>query len=603
MKDAVRRCGSSELTTKCGSYRQTTSELPRIRYRRTSENAYLLGTSVNRGVEAREVPVWWVAHCASSDAEVLNMHNRREPSKGQSRCGAGAQSLRASLSKEVAGLPNSGGAYKSAPSLEKGRERMWPPTHRTHARMLLASVATALLLASGLALVAAITSRGPAATSAERPNIVFIMTDDMPERLWSTMPTLRNQVAAEGVRFKNAYLTQSLCCPSRATTLTGKYPHNHGITGNGSPNGGEAEFRSSEQDHDTIATRVHAGGYRTALIGKYMNGYTGDYVPPRWSYWYTKVGRDAVNDNGRIVDRSGGFPAAIANKAKAFLDSATDQAEDPPFMLFYWTTQPHLPANAPSGYGNLFQDAKLPRPPSFNEADVSDKPAYISNLPPLTQDQIDQLESDHKTQLRNLAHVDDVLKSMLNLLRDRGELANTYIVFATDNGVHMGEHRYMVPRGSKSTPYEEAASTPLIIRGPGVPHGVVRTQLVANNDFAPTFAAWAGALPPGGVDGRSIIPLLSATPPAAWRTALLNERHLIKPDDSPSPNYDALFTATGYRYIEYATGEKELYDLQTDPYELTNSYNTATSPNVLASRLQALKSCAADTCRAAENGQ
>jgi N-acetylglucosamine-6-sulfatase len=438
------------------------------------------------------------------------------------------------------------------------------------------------------------------------PNIVFIMTDDMPKGLWRTMPTLRSRVVAEGARFTNAYVTQSLCCPSRATVLTGKYPHNHGITGNYPPDGGEAEFRSSGQDQDTVATKARAAGYRTALIGKYMNGYAGEYEPPGWSYWYAQAGISTVNDNGRVVDSSGSFPVTIANKALAFLERATDQAGDPPFMLFYWTPQPHLPNASPPGYRDLFWDAKLPRPPSFNEADVSDKPAYIKNLPSLTQDQIDLLEVGHKTQLRTLAHVDDTLKNMLDLLKDRGELANTYVAFATDNGVHMGEHRYVVPSGSKSTPYEEATSTPLIIRGPSVPHGVVRTQLVADNDYAATFAAWIGASPPESVDGRSITSLLSATPPSAWRTALLNERKLVKPDLSPTPNYEALFTAYGKRYVEYATGEKELYDLGTDPYELTNGYDPDAPPSDLVSRLQALERCRAGTalgCQAAEDGR
>jgi N-acetylglucosamine-6-sulfatase len=326
-------------------------------------------------------------------------------------------------------------------------------------------------------------------TASARPNIVFVMTDDMPKGLWKSMPTLRSRVSAEGARFTDAYVTQSLCCPSRATVLTGEYPHNHGITGNHAPNGGEAEFRSTGQDRDTIATRMQAEGYRTALVGKYMNGYKGEYVPPGWSYWYTESGGNGVNDNGRMTaNRPESFPVTIANRARAFLDGATDEAEDPPFMLFYWTTQPHLPAKAPPGYRNRFRSVELPRPPSFDEADVSDKPAYIKNLPGLTREKVDRLETNHVIQLRTMSQVDDTLKDMLDLLEDRGELANTYVVFATDNGVHMGQHRYVIPRGSKSTPYEEAASTPLMIRGPGVPQGEVRTQLVANNDLAPTFA-------------------------------------------------------------------------------------------------------------------
>jgi N-acetylglucosamine-6-sulfatase len=167
----------------------------------------------------------------------------------------------------------------------------------------------------------------------------------------------------------------------------------------------------------------------------------------------------------------------------------------------------------------------------------------------------------------------------------------------------MGEHRYVIPRGSKSTPYEEAASTPLMIRGPGVPQGVVRTQLVANNDLAPTFATWAGPSPQEDADGRSITPLLSSTPPSTWRTALLNESRFVRPEDQTSPNYEAIFTASGERYVEYATDEKELYDLKTDPYELTNSYDATTLPTSLTSRLRALEKCAGETCRKAENGQ
>jgi N-acetylglucosamine-6-sulfatase len=474
--------------------------------------------------------------------------------------------------------------------------------------LLFAVVLAGVCVAAGVCLAVGNRTGGIESASAQtatRPNILFVMTDDMPKRLWS-MPTLREQVAANGVRFTNAYLTQSLCCPSRATILTGKYPHNHGITGNSPPNGGEVKFRRSGQDRDTVATRLRSAGYRTALVGKYMNAYPADgYRPPGWSYWYAKAGQSSdnkVNENGTITSYTGSFPIAIADKAMRFLDRSTDQASDPPFMLFYWTSQPHLPASVPSGYHTRFQDARLPRPPSFNEADVSDKPAYIRNLPLLTRTQIDQLEADHKTQLRNMAHIDDTLARMLNLLRDRGKLSRTYVVFATDNGTHMGEHRYNMPRGSKSTPYEEAASTPLIIRGPGVQSGVVRDQLVANNDLAPTFARWGQTSAPAGFDGRSITPLLSASPPSTWRTALLNERHLLEPDDSPSPNYQAIFTAVGYRYVEYETDERELYDLRTDPYEL-NSKRRAGNEELydqLSARLAQLRSCAGATCRSAE---
>ena len=195
---------------------------------------------------------------------------------------------------------------------------------------------------------------------------------------------------------------------------------------------------------------------------------------------------------------------------------------------------------------------------------------------------------------------------MLDMLEDRGELANTYIVFATDNGVHMGQHRYVIPRGSKSTPYEEAASTPLMIRGPGVPRGVVRTQLVANNDFAATFASWAGARASGG--WRRQVPGLRFSrrqPPSAWRTGLLNERHLIEPDDSAlHPTTKPSSPRRGERYVEYATDEKELYDVRRlIPTSSPTTTIPTRRPSDLASRLRALAGCAGDTCRAAENGQ
>ena len=141
-----------------------------------------------------------------------------------------------------------------------------------------------------------------------------------------------------------------------------------------------------------------------------------------------------------------------------------------------------------------------------------------------------------------------------------------------------------------------------MVRGPGVPRDKVRTQLAANNDLAATFASWAGVSPPSGGDGRSLKRLLSATPPSTWRTALLNERQLVEPDDSPAPNYRAVFTASGERYVQYATNERELYDLDNDPFELENAYDPDAPPTALVSRLRALRGCAGDGCRKAENG-
>jgi N-acetylglucosamine-6-sulfatase len=187
--------------------------------------------------------------------------------------------------------------------------------------------------------------------------------------------------------------------------------------------------------------------------------------------------------------------------------------------------------------------------------------------------------------------------AMLDLLQQRDELENTYVVFTTDNGVHMGEHRWWLGAGgsSKNTAYEEAAGVPLAVRGPGIPANQVRPQLVLNNDFAPTFADIADAPVPEDVDGRSLLPVMNSTPPQSWRTAVLNE----KPGGG---GYHSLIT-NQYTYVEYKTGERELYDRQQDPYQLSSIHRTA-SPALLDSlhsRLALLKACAGQSCRTGED--
>jgi arylsulfatase A-like enzyme len=190
------------------------------------------------------------------------------------------------------------------------------------------------------------------------------------------------------------------------------------------------------------------------------------------------------------------------------------------------------------------------------------------------------------------------------LLKQQGELSNTYIVFVSDNGLLMGEHR----KRGKQAPYEESAGVPLVIRGPGVEQGTVREHMVVNNDFAPTFAEMGGADVPSFIEGKSFRTLLGATPPPSsdWRTAFLIER-LWAPDPlNPSnmPKYAAIRNRD-HLYVEYETGEHELYDLNTDPYELRNQHDTADPALVaqLEARLEALRDCAGAECRAAEEGR
>jgi N-acetylglucosamine-6-sulfatase len=433
-----------------------------------------------------------------------------------------------------------------------------------------------------------------------RPNIVFVLTDDMDERLLEKMPSVQRRVAGMGVTFENAFVTYSLCCPSRASILRGQYAHNHTIASNSLPDGGALRFRELGLDGSTVATWLEDSGYRTALVGKYLNNTDGPYVPPGWDEWHAmndSASEHILNDDGDVRT----YPArrdttdVFRERAMSFLRRATDRDSDPPFMLWIGTWAPHLPARYPDRYVDLYRNAKLPRPPSFNEADVSDKPRWVRDLPRLSRREIQKLQAEQRNRMRSLKGVDDMVADILDLLRERGELGNTYVVFTSDNGLLRGEHRLQ----RKSTPYEEAAGVPLVIRGPGVPRGTVRSQLVANNDFAPTFAAWAGVHAPDFVDGRSLTPLLRREPPDHWRTALLNEWYPEKRLNIPY--YWAIRTPS-YAYVEWESGERELYDLRTDPYELRNLQGSA-PPSLLKTlhaRLQALRACTGAACREAE---
>jgi N-acetylglucosamine-6-sulfatase len=435
-----------------------------------------------------------------------------------------------------------------------------------------------------------------------RPNIVFVMTDDMEETMLSRMPVVRSRLMGGGVTFDDAFVTQSLCCPSRATALRGQYSHNHHITANDIPEGGAVLFRRRGLDESTFATWLQDSGYRTGLVGKYLNNTEKRYIPPGWDEWDGMVGSASdhvLNQNGTIrhYPHSTQMTDVYSQKSLDFLRRATDDVSDPPFMLWTGTFAPHLPAEYANRDADLYSDTPLPRPPSFNEADVSDKPAWVRKTSRLTPGQIRTLQKQHRDRLRSLRDVDEMVGDILDLLQDRGELRNTYVVFTTDNGLQTGEHRLL----KKSTPYEEAAGVPLVIRGPGVPAGVVRDQLVINNDFAPTFADWADVGTPGFVDGRTIAPLLERGPPAGseWRTAILNEQDQRK--RFHIPDYEALRTMT-HTFVRWKTGDRELYDLQRDPYELENVYEAADPVGAARykTRLELLSLCHGPTCMAAE---
>src|SRR5215210_7828793 len=443
-----------------------------------------------------------------------------------------------------------------------------------------------------------------------KPNIVFILTDDMRKDDLKYMPQTRSLLQDKGMSFENAFVTNALCCPSRATTLRGQYAHNTGIwsNANNSAEGGWQAYHDLKLDQDDLASQLTAAGYSTALIGKYLNGYKTADVPPGWDRWFATWGAYFdydVNDQGTITHYGTSDndykTDVLAREAEAFIDTSATAGK--PFFAYVAPKAPHneegqaAPVPAPR-HQHDYDGLKAPRPPSFNEQDVSDKPSWIRQLPKLSATKKAQIDNRYEKRAESLQAVDDLVAGVVGKLEEKGVMNNTYIFFTSDNGFHHGEHR--IP-GGKARPYEEDINMPLLVRGPGVAAGCTigdlkcRTtyKLALNTDYLPTFTDLAGAQTPPYVDGRSLKPVLdeSAT---SWRSAILLEaHHTVEGGATPASSGIRTVnssTTTKGKYVEYEGTERELYDLKADPYELTNKY-PATKPSAgLVSRLQALKS-------------
>jgi N-acetylglucosamine-6-sulfatase len=286
----------------------------------------------------------------------------------------------------------------------------------------------------------------------------------------------------------------------------------------------------------------------------------------------------------------------LAGKATDFIRRAA--ADGLPFFMYLAPYAPHQPATPAPRHAEAFAGVTAPRPPSFNEADVSDKPAWVQSRPLLTATQIAQLDLLYRKRLQSLLAVEDLLEQLIQTLLATHQLRHTYILFTSDNGFHLGQHR--LPAG-KNTAYEEDLRVPLLVRGPGVPAGRVLEHLAVNIDLAPTFAELAGAVAPEFLDGRSLVPLLGPHPPplASWRQAFLLESGFR----TGARVFQGLRTTT-HTYVEYVnTGERELYDMVDDPDQLHSLHDTAEPALLaqLAARLAQLRTCAGAACRTAED--
>ncbi len=449
--------------------------------------------------------------------------------------------------------------------------------------------------------------------------MVVIETDDQTLESMKVMRNANSLIGGRGARFTNSFVNYSLCCPSRATFLTGQYAHNHRVLSNQGHTGGFHRFESLHA-HNNLAVWLHNAGYYTALVGKYLNGYLNrPRVPPGWSEWRATAPDDQsvydyiLNDNGTLVRyhaRPQDFKQDVLTRTA--VDLIGRRASSPaPFFLWLTYTAPHvanpdsspnLPHNCdhaakpPARYSHAFDDASLPMPPDFNEADVNDKPASIRSRVLLTDDQIADIRRKYRCELESLLAVDQGVKKVVDALRSSGELDRTLVVYTSDNGYFHGEHR--IPDG-KMRSYEESIRVPLQIRGPGIPAGVKVSSPVINADLAPTIVDAANADARLKMDGRSLLPVIK-------RPAIDRDRQLLIEEPGPltgvrawGPGFEAIRTPR-YMYVEYEEEQPELYDLKQDPFELQSLANYpayASTKATLAARLHKLESCAGKSCR------
>ncbi len=482
--------------------------------------------------------------------------------------------------------------------------------------------ATAVLFAALLFVSGALTgpARAPALPNvggqyvAPQPNVVFVLTDDLSWDLLPYMPNVR-RLQQRGTTFSNYFVTDSLCCPSRSSILTGQYPHNTGIFRNTGADGGFLAFHAKGLEQQTYATALQAAGYRTALMGKYLNQYAperirtalgGPFIPPGWTDWvvsgngYPGFGY-RLSRNVRLVRH--GFRAkdyltnVLAREGLEFVGDAVEEGS--PFMLNVWTFAPHSPATPAPQDRNRFATLTAPRDASFDEADMLDKPAWLRDHKPLTARELERIDQTFRQRVRAVQAVDRMLGRLQRRLRAVGAARNTYVVFSSDNGFHQGQHR-LAP--GKLTAYDPDVRVPLVVAGPGVPAGRTVDAMTENTDLCPTFAELAGATVPPTADGRSLAPFLRGEVVPDWRDAVLIEHRgnvsgANDPDLPPAgsgnpPTYEALRSRDAL-YVEYEDGERELYDLTQDPFQLRNLAREAAPERIarLSGALAAMASC------------
>ena len=466
----------------------------------------------------------------------------------------------------------------------------------------------------------ATTSLARPAAAGKRPNVVVVMTDDQTSSAFTrrVMPFTWRFFHSGATSFSQAFEAPPLCCPARAGFLTGEYPHNDGVLTN------VPGYPTLRDPASTLPVWLQAAGYRTGLVGKYLNGYEtvgGAHPAPGWDRWFAIFGPAyytdyEVSDDGQVRKLGSSPRDYTTNVLTREADRFVTGSGAKPFFLWLTYNAPHLvPAGDPPCQGDTpqppnraaferFASTPLPRPPSFNESDVSDKARWVSHRPPMSPATIAAVTRRWRCTLATLPSVDAGVRRLVGTLRRNGQLDDTILVFLSDNGYFFGEHRI---DDDKRLPYEEALRVPLAVRlppslrGPGTPASV--SAPVANIDLAPTLLDYAGGRPCSRdgdcrtLDGHSLRALLSGRRPAWSRDrgilVELADAYTYKAIRTPRYLYARVLAD---RQGKLNPPQEELYDLRRDPNELDNLLSTARVASSglrhrLALRLALLERC------------
>jgi N-acetylglucosamine-6-sulfatase len=448
--------------------------------------------------------------------------------------------------------------------------------------------------------------------SRSQPNLIVVMTDDQTLGELEVMSRTKRLLGERGATFEDAIVSFPLCCPSRATYLTGRYAHNHGVLSNSPDHDGGYERLDGNR---TVAVWLQRAGYRTAQIGRYLNFYgvlDPTEVPPGWDEWAVTPGPSTylmydydLNRNGEIEhygERPRDYQTDVyARIATEFIRA--EAAREEPFFLSLTPLAPHDendeavpsrfdgPRPAPRHRGRLV-DLDPSFGPAFDEADASDKPPSIRTLPRLSMKQRRDAVGSYKRRARSLLAVDELMAKLVRTLRKTDQLDDTYVIFTSDNGFMFGEHRLK----GKIAPYEGSLRVPLLARGPGIEPGTTIGGMAANVDLAPTLLDAAGSRR-RQLDGISLLPAMLG------RRNLPDREILIENLDRSRVPKHRLYRgirSTRWSYFQTPRGETELYDLQADPHQLENLAGTErarTDQRRLERSLRRLRDCAGDDCR------